>query len=313
MEWAEISVQTSHEAMDLVALILEDLGAAGVAMEDPALVNEYIHSGLWDYTDIPEQKETAVVTVKAYFPTDDRLAGVHRALAEELAALETQGVDAAPTTIGEARLADEDWAESWKQYFHTEKVGTRIVIQPSWETYEAKAGEVIIRLDPGAAFGTGTHPTTSLCLRAMEKILRPGMTVFDVGTGSGVLAIAAAKLGARQVTAVDYDPTALHVARENIARNDLTAAIAVGESDILKRVDGRADLITANIIADIILRLFDELEEHLTAGGTLLASGIIAQRAADVRRGAESHGFAVVEEWEEKGWVAMLIRREGER
>ena len=245
MEWAEISVRTSHEAMELVASILEDLGAAGVAMEDPALVNEYIHSGLWDYTDIPEQEETAVVTVKAYFPADDRLDGVRRGLTAKMAALAARGVDTAPAAVDEVRIADEDWAESWKQYFHTEKVGTRIVIQPSWEAYEAKAGEVVLRLDPGAAFGTGTHPTTALCLRAMEKILRPGMTVFDVGTGSGVLAIAAVKLGAGQVTAVDYDPTALQVARENIARNDLTAAISVGESDILKNVDGRADLIRA--------------------------------------------------------------------
>ena len=313
MEWAEISVRTSHEAMDLVASILEDLGAAGVAMEDPALVNEYIHSGLWDYTDIPEQKETAVVTVKAYFPADDRLDGVRRGLAAKMAALAARGVNTDPAAVDEARIADEDWAESWKQYFHTEKVGRRIVIQPSWEDYEAKAGEVVLRLDPGAAFGTGTHPTTALCLRAMEKILRPGMIVFDVGTGSGVLAIAAAKLGAGQVTAVDYDPTALQVARENIARNDLTADVAVGESDILKQVEGCADLITANIIADVILRLFDELETHLAAGGMLLVSGIIVQRAVDVRRGAESHGFTVVEEWEEKGWVAMLIRREGER
>ncbi len=312
MEWAEISVRTSHEAMELVASILEDLGAAGVAMEDPALVNEYIHSGLWDYTDIPEQEETFVVTVKAYFPADDRLDGVRRGLTAKMEALAARGVNTAPAAVAEVRIADEDWAESWKQYFHTEKVGTRIVIQPSWEAYEAKAGEVVLRLDPGAAFGTGTHPTTALCLRAMEKILRPGMTVFDVGTGSGVLAIAAVKLGAGQVTAVDYDPTALQVAKENIARNALTAAIAVGESDILKNVDGRADLITANIIADIILRLFDELEAHLAVGGTLLASGIIVQRAADVRRGANSHGFIVAEEWEEKGWVAMRIGREGE-
>ena len=313
MEWAEIGVRTSHEAMELVASLLEDLGAAGVAMEDPALVNEYIHAGLWDYTELPEEKDTSVVTVKAYFPADDRLSGVRRALTEKMAALAARGVDTAPADVSEERIADEDWAESWKQYFHTEKVGTRIVIQPSWEAYDAKTGEIVLRLDPGAAFGTGTHPTTALCLRAMERILRPEMTVFDVGTGSGVLAIAAAKLGAGKVTAVDYDPMALHVARENIARNEVTSTIALGESDILKAVTGRADLITANIIADIILRLFDELEEHLTAGGTLLASGIIAQRAADVRRGAESHGFAVVEEWEEKGWVAMLIRREGER
>lgn len=312
MEWVEISVRTSHEAMDLVASILEDLGAAGVAMDDPALVNEYIHSGLWDYTDIPEQEETAIVTVKAYFPADERLLGTRRALTAEMAALAARGVYTAPGSVDEARIAEEDWAESWKQYFHTEKVGTRIVIQPSWEAYAKEEGEVVLRLDPGAAFGTGTHPTTALCLREMEGLLRPGMTVFDVGTGSGVLAIAAAKLGAGKVTAVDYDPTALRVARENIDRNGLSADISLGESDLLQRVEGRADLITANIIADIILRLFGELDAHLAPGGTLLASGIIASRLEDVRRGAAEHGFVVAEEWEEKGWAAMRIVRENE-
>lgn len=282
MEWREISVQTSPQAMELVASIFEDLGAAGAVIEDPALVNEYIRSGVWDYTDIPWQRETGVVTVKAYFAADGRLDDRRRALRERLLALTENGVDTAPATVSETALADEDWSESWKKYFHTEKVGDRVVIQPSWEVYEPQAGEVVVRLDPGAAFGTGTHPTTALCLRAMEKLIKPGMTVFDVGTGSGVLAITAAKLGAGAVTAVDYDSTALRVARENIAQNGLADAITLKESDILRNVTGRADVVTANIIADIIIRLFADLDAHLAPGGALLASGIIADRKSVV-------------------------------
>ena len=191
-------------------------------------------------------------------------------------------------------------------------MGERLVIQPSWEDYAPAAEEVVLRLDPGAAFGTGTHPTTAMCLRLLEGLVRPDMTVFDVGTGSGVLAIAAKKLGAGAVTAVDYDVTALKVAEENIAQNGLTGAIAVGQSDLWQNVPGRADLVIANIIADIILRLFDGLNGHLADGGRLLASGIIAGRAAEVIEGAARHGFKVLERRDEKEWVALVLGREGE-
>ncbi len=312
MKWDEISVRTSHEAMDLVAGVLSDLGAAGVVIEDPALVNEYIHSGLWDYTDIPEQTDTSVVTVQAYLPKDEGLAEKIAGLRAALDMLAARGVAIAPGTVTEREIADEDWAENWKQYFHTVKMGERLVIQPSWEDYTPAAEEVVLRLDPGAAFGTGTHPTTAMCLRLLEGLVRPDMTVFDVGTGSGVLAIAAKKLGAGDVTAVDYDVTALKVAKENIAQNGLTGAIAVGQSDLWQNVPGRADLVIANIIADIILRLFDGLDGHLAADGRLLASGIIAGRAAEVIEGAARHGFKVLERRDEKEWVALVLGREGE-
>ncbi len=312
MKWDEISVRTSHEAMDLVAGVLNGLGAAGVVIEDPALVNEYIHSGLWDYTDIPEQADTSVVTVQAYLPKDEGLAEKLAELRAELDAMASRGVSLTPGTVTEREIADEDWAENWKQYFHTVKAGTRLVIQPTWEDYAPAADEVVLRLDPGAAFGTGTHPTTAMCLSLLEGLVRPGMTVFDVGTGSGILAIAAKKLGAGAVTAVDYDGTALKVAEENIAQNGLTGAIVVGQSDLWQNVPGRADLVTANIIADIILRLFDGLDAHLAPGGCLLASGIIADRAAEVVAGASRHGFKVIERRDEKEWVALVLGREGE-
>ena len=217
-----------------------------------------------------------------------------------------------PAELLTARVQDEDWANSWKKYFHTDKVGERVVIQPSWEEYEPQPDEVVLRLDPGAAFGTGTHPTTSMCLRAMEKLVKPGMTVFDVGTGSGVLAIAAAKLGAGMVRAVDYDTTAVRVARENIEANGVSDVVSTAESDLFSALPGKAALVTANLIADLVIRLLPELDAHLETGGALLASGIIESRAQEVREAAETAGFFVDEDHEEKEWHAMVIRRRGE-
>ncbi len=312
MEWAEVSFRTSHEAVDAVSSLFEEAGASGTVIEDPALINEYIHSGLWDYTDIPEQKETSVVTVKAYLAADDALDDKLASLHAGLDAIAARGVDTKPAEFLTARVQDEDWANSWKAYFHTDKVGERVVIQPSWEEYEPQPDEVVLRLDPGAAFGTGTHPTTSMCLRAMEKLVKPGMTVFDVGTGSGVLAIAAAKLGAGTVRAVDYDATAVRVARENIEANGAQDVVSTAESDLFSALPGKAALVTANLIADLVIRLLPELDAHLETGGALLASGIIESRAQEVREAAETAGFFVAEDHEEKEWHAMVIRRRGD-
>lgn len=312
MEWAEVSFRTSHEAVDAVSALFEEAGAAGTVIEDPALINDYIHSGLWDYTDIPEQQDTSVVTVKAYLAADDSLGKKLASLRDGLDAIAARGVDTRPAEFLTTRVQDEDWANSWKKYFHTDKVGERVVIQPSWEEYDPQPGEVVLCLDPGAAFGTGTHPTTAMCLRAMEKLVQPGMTVFDVGTGSGVLAIAAAKLGAMEVRAVDYDATAVRVARENIEANGVANVVSTAESDLFSAISGKAGLVTANLIADLVIRLLPDLDAHLEKDGSLLASGIIESRAQEVREAADTAGFFVAEDFEEKEWHAMVIRRRNE-
>ena len=313
MQWAEVSVDTSHEATDLVSEILQELGAAGVVIEDPALLNEYIRSGLWDYTDLKESEETEVVRVKAYWALDEELEGKLQNLSERLASLAQHGIDKGAGAVSWKAVADEDWAETWKEFFHTEKIGARTVIKPTWEEYEAKAGEIVVELDPGAAFGTGQHATTSLCIRALEELVRPGMTVFDVGTGSGVLAIVAAKLGAKRVEAVDFDPVAVRVARENVRQNGAEDVVHTERSDLLKSVAGEADLIIANIIADIIVRLFGEVKGSLAAGGTMLLSGIIEDRLADVVEAAGRHGFSVEKIEQEKGWAAVIVKGGGAR
>ena len=313
MQWAEVSVDTSHEATDLVSEILQELGAAGVVIEDPALLNEYIRSGLWDYTDLRESEETEVVRVKAYWALDEELEGKLQNLSERLASLAQHGIDKGAGAVSWQAVADEDWSETWKEFFHTEKIGARTVIKPTWEEYEAKAGEIVAELDPGAAFGTGQHATTSLCIRALEDLVRPGMTVFDVGTGSGVLAIVAAKLGAKSVEAVDFDSVAVRVARENVRQNGAEDVVHTERSDLLKSVEGEADLIIANIIADIIVRLFGEVKGSLAAGGTMLLSGIIEDRLADVVEAAARHGFSVEKIEQEKGWAAIVVKGGGAR
>lgn len=312
MKWCEISIQTSHEAVELIAEIFRDLGASGVVIEDPELVNDYITSGKWDYTDIPIAKETEVVVEKAYLPVNGELEGRIQTLQQEIKALESRGVNTAPAVLTTAELQDEDWSDTWKQYFHTEKPGERVVIKPTWEEYEPQDDEVVIELDPGAAFGTGTHATTSMCIRQLEKLVKPGMTVFDVGTGSGILSIISAKLGATNIQAVDYDDSVLKIVEENLEQNNVQDIISVAQSDLMQNVHGKAELVIANIIADIIIRLFDQLDEHLEQGGTLLTSGIIEDRIEDVLSAAEKHGYGVVERLENKGWACITFKRKAD-
>ena len=310
MKWAEVSIRTSHEETELIAEIFHDVGASGVVIEDPEEFNSYIDSGLFDYSNLPKAEQTNIVTIKAYLPVDEELDDRLRTFEQRVRDLaKVDGFDAGSCPIEWHTVQDEDWADNWKAYFHTEKVGGLIVSKPAWEDYEASPDDIVIDLDPGAAFGTGTHPTTAMCIRELESAVKGGMRVFDVGTGSGVLAVTAAKLGAGEVIAMDYDRTAAHVAQENVERNHVEDRVTTGVSDLLQSFTGKADLIIANIIADIVIRLFDELDAHLAEGGHLLASGIIDERVADVTEAALSHGFAIDKVIEESGWAAMVISR----
>ena len=313
MRWAQVSVVTAHEGADLIGNILMELGAAGTEIDDPSLVNEYIDAGLWDYTDLPRAEDTDTVTVRAYLPEDARLEGSLLSLAERIEGLRRVDAPIGAGTVSHTFVADEDWAETWKAYIHTEKIGQRIVVCPTWEEYTPTGDEIVIDLDPGAAFGTGAHATTAMCLRWLERLVCPQMRIYDVGCGSGILAIAASKLGAGEIIAMDYDPVAVSVAEENIRANHVTNVAAI-ESDLLAVCTGLepAQLITANIIADIIIRLFDQLDAHLAPGGVLLASGIIDDRIADVERAAREHGYTVLDMTCEKEWAAMIIRRSEE-
>lgn len=311
MNWAEISIKTTHEATELIAEIFHDLGASGVVIEDPELLNTYLNSGTWDYTDIPESLHPEIVTVKAYLPADESLEDKLRSFEAAVDALAGHNVDKGLGAIACSEIQDEDWENNWKEYYHPEKIGEHIVIKPSWEEYTAAPDDIVLELDPGMAFGTGTHPTTSMCVRALEELIKPGMRVFDVGTGSGILAIAAAKLGAAEVAAVDFDPLAVRIAGENVAANGVASIVSTNESDLLKNTAGKADVIIANIVADIIIRLLGDVAGKLNPGGTLLASGIIADRIGDVTAAVLAHGLCIDKIMEEGGWAAMVIRTGG--
>lgn len=310
-QWIEVSIQTTHEAAELTAEIMRAAGANnGVVIEDPVLINTLRNSGTWELCDIPEQGNTEVVTVTAYYPEDEELQPRLAQIEEEMAALEAS---IGTCRFGNTRfrtVSEQDWANEWKQYFHVTHIGETLVIKPTWEEYTAKAGEHIIEIDPGMAFGTGTHHTTCMCMERLEKVLRPGMEVFDVGTGSGILAIAAAKLGAETVKAVDIDATAVRVAAENIAANGLTEKINVKQGDLLQGTEGQADVIIANIIADIIIMLLEDVPGKLKNGGIFLASGIIEERQNDVAAAAAKAGLCVEAVDTKGGWVVMQMRKE---
>lgn len=207
-------------------------------------------------------------------------------------------------------MEEENWADSWKKYFKPIKLG-KVTIVPAWEVYNAKDGEVIIRIDPGMAFGTGTHETTRLVMKIMQDVVVGGEQVLDVGCGSGILAITASKLGAKSCNAYDIDPVAVKVAKENASIADCDN-ITVGTSDLLAGVEkkpGGYDLCVANIVADIIIRMLPDIHVYLSPCAPIILSGIVAEREDDIKRAAASHGYSVVRIERENDWVAMMIKR----
>lgn len=311
MKWAEISIQTTHEATEAVANLFHDLGSSGVVIEDPELVNSYRRSGSWDYCDIPEELNTEIVTVKAYLPVDDELEEKMRLFEQAFHELLQHGLEKGQGMLKWREVKEEDWASSWKEYFHPVKVGERIVIKPSWEEYIPGDNDLVIELDPGMAFGTGTHHTTAMCCRVLEEVIKPGQMVFDIGTGSGILAVAAAKLGAESIQAVDLDAVAVRVAKENVEINRVEKQVKVSQGDLLTGIIGQADVIIANIIADIVIKLLKDIPGRLKDDGVFIASGIITERLSDVTAALLEHNLLLDRVIEEGGWVAMVIRKGG--
>ncbi len=314
-KWLEVSVKVNHEAEEVTAEILREAGARnGVAIEDPVLYETLRNSLPFELCDpLPENTDFSVVTITAYYPEDTELTERLQKIEAELAAVEKR--------IGKFRfgpalfrhVTEEDWSDEWKQYFHVTRVGKHIVIKPSWEDYEPEPEDVVLELDPGMAFGTGTHPTTVLVLEALEKMIRPDTTVFDVGTGSGILAMTAAKLGAKNVKAVDIDGVAVRTAKENIEKAGMQDRIEVRQGDLLHGTEGKADVIVANILADIIIMLLPDIPGKLKEGGLFFASGIIEDYQQDVTEAAEKAGLRVKETTRIKDWVGLLMEKAGKK
>jgi len=290
LRWLEASVQVDGEAAEAVSEVFNRYGRGGAVLST-------------DFDD--ESGDTAVVTVKTYLPLDEEGLKTRQRVEEALWHL-SQIYPLPPPEFRE--LTEDDWAHAWKKHFHVLRVGQRIVIRPSWQEYKPRPDEIVIVLDPGMAFGTGVHPTTRMCLQAAEEHLKPGDSVLDLGTGSGILAIAAAKLGAGSIMALDSDPLAVRAARANVQSNGVRDIVTVEQGSLDKAVR-EFDLVLVNILARVIIELADQgLADRVRPGGLLIAAGIIEEQEAEVTAALIEHGLEIVERRQEKDWVALKLK-----
>lgn len=305
--WREVRVITKSEALEPVSGIFYGLDCKGVAIEDPNDILEREQGPLtWDFADINilEYKGNAAV-VKGYFAQEEDMVRVISYIEEKLKELKDLGIDIGEGKIEDKEIYEQDWANNWKKYYKPTKISDKVVVKPTWEEYKKSEDELIIELDPGMAFGTGTHETTRMCIKALEEKVENESTVFDIGTGSGILAIGAKLLGAKEVKAVDLDPVAVDAARKNVELNNIDE-IEVLEGNLMDVIHGKADIVVANIIADIILFLCEDVKSFLKPGGVFISSGIILDRRAEVEEKLKAVGYKILEVKNEGEWVCII-------
>jgi len=306
MDWLELTVRTHPEAVESVSELLSRYASGGVAIEESI---ELVDEGQ-EYRVLAGQP----VQVHAYLPIDGKEEEARQRVAEglwHLASLGQHFVGDLQTRI----VNEEDWANAWKDYFHVTHMGRRLVIRPSWREYTPRDDEVVLELDPGMAFGTGLHPTTRLCLEQVERRTEAGMRVLDVGTGSGILALASAKLGAASVYCIDNSSVAVESATANAAMNDLSDKITVilGTLDEVEaaRMADQYDMVLVNILAHIIGGMAPQLAQVVAPGGFLIASGIIEARQADAEGPLLRAGLQLIERVMIDDWIALIMRKPG--
>jgi ribosomal protein L11 methyltransferase len=261
----------------------------------------------WDYVDPAVIEELKAGAWISFYVQPQESA------AELLALLAQNGFSQEDGTLRAARTEtdDQDWLHKWEEYFVTARVSRSIVVKPVWHAYEASEGERVIEIDPGMAFGTGTHATTAMCVRLLEKYVKPGCSVLDVGCGSGILSVAAAKLGASDVMAVDLDPLAVESTERNVALNGCADAVAVREGDLTKGLDYRADVVAANLMADLVILLSKDVARHCAPEAVFISSGILDEKEKEVSSAVEEAGFDILEVLHEDGWCAIAGRYKG--
>jgi len=322
MKWYELTIHTTEIAQEMISNFLHEHGAGGVSIEESGNLNRPRDTRLGQWydqplNDIPEGQ----AIIKGYFTEETNMDQLITDLKPRIAELHDFNIDPGDVTFDYIEVDDSTWATAWKDYFHPIKISDKLTIKPTWEQYEAAEDELIIELDPGMAFGTGTHPTTALCLRTLEQVIKGNETVIDVGTGSGVLAIGACLLGANRVLALDLDPIAVSSATENIALNHLSDKVEVHLSDLLGVVTNRegqtdeltvkppVDIVVANILAEVILLFIDDVYQALKPGGTYIASGIWKNKEEVVEQALIAAGFTVEAKHREEDWIAFVSKR----
>ncbi len=308
MDWTDLQLEVATADLDTAAAVAQMTVPYGIQIEDYSdlleMVPQIAHIDLIDEALLERNKNVGIIHI--YISADQNPAETAAFVSQRLAAEDICH------TIYTGRLREEDWATAWKSYYHPVKVGERLVVCPTWEQYDPAPGELVIRLDPGMAFGTGTHHTTRLCIRLLERAVTPGCAMLDMGTGSGILSIAALLLGARRAVGVDLDPVAVRTAAENARLGgfdqDRFAALAgdlTRDDTLPARLGGPFQVIAANIVADVIIALAPRIRRLLAPDGVLVASGIILPRRDEVTAALEAQGLFAVEVLEQDGWCAL--------
>jgi len=313
MNWMEYTVLTTTEASDLISQILMDAGSAGTMIEDKNdVAANQRPEGQWDIIDEEIARRIGDdVKVTGYFQTDetlrDRIAGIEAEL-RRVREMDL-GMDLGKLETLTKGFDEEDWAESWKKAYKPFRLGEHIVIKPGWEEYEAQPGDHIIEIDPGMAFGTGTHETTGMCVELIETYVKPGDRAIDIGTGTGILAIAAAHMGAKPVLATDLDAVAVRVAEENVKINGFDGTITCRCGNLLDAVDEVGDVVIANIIADVIIMLAAPVKKHVAENGVFICSGIANDRRDEVLKALSDAEYEVMDVLSKGEWTAIASRK----
>ena len=314
MKWTEVSVHTSNEAIEAVSNIFIEAGSGGVAIEN---VQDFLSTPDDGFGEIRILENQDYVSegslVKAYFPETKNLMELIPEIKQRITALESYGLSIGPNTFSIEDVQEENWASAWKKYYHPQQITRYLTVAPLWEEYEPKMdGEIVIRLDPGLAFGTGTHATTRLSLQGLETYIRGGETILDVGTGSGVLSIASSALGAEEIHAFDLDEVAVRSAKENVKMNAYAQNVSVSANDLLKGIEIPADIVVANILAEIIVPLIPDAWRLLKSNGIFITSGIIEAKKDLILSELEKQGFTILQVLQMKDWFAIVAQKEEE-
>lgn len=311
MDYAELIVHTTTAGSDAVSGVLMDAGASGTMIEDKADIPDPSKPhGVWEIID-PKLLESMPedVLVHAWFEENPALPSLIENITVRLSLLQETGIDTGSLCVETRSVNDKSWADVWKKYFKPFYAGHHLVVKPTWEPFSPAPGDKVIEIDPGMAFGSGTHETTGMCLSILEENIHGGEEIIDVGTGSGILAIGAALLGAGHVLAVDIDPDAVKVAAENVAANHVQDTVAVQQGNLLEKVDAVCDICVANIISDVIISFASPLMSHIRPGGLFICSGIVSLRADEVAKALLDAGYEILQKYTRGEWTAFLSRR----
>lgn len=314
MNWNEISIYTTTKGVDIIGGFLVSHGIRGLSIEDSTDFNDFMENTEihWDYIDedLVNDMQNKQSNVKFYLP--DTIQGIEQfnAIKSSLEAQRelNEGIDLGSLSIETSNVNEEDWSTAWKKYYHPTKIGKKLVVVPCWEDYELEKNQVRVTLDPGMAFGTGTHETTRLCMQLLEDCITAGTDMLDIGTGSGILAITSLLLGSKSAVGVDIDELSIKVAQENADLNNVGDKINLVCGDLTEKINGKYHVVCANIVADVIIRLSKDVTKYMYDDSVLLVSGIIEERCEEVKEALINAGLKIENSVSENGWVAIKLK-----